>query len=847
MAVGKEKRQAVALTRPRIIERPRLTQLLDLADARAVLLVAPAGYGKTTLAEQWLSEKPHVLYRSPPAASDVAALIAGIAQVATSYGDGDPQRLLQRLQLTADPERELDELTSLLRELFNNWPPDAWLALDDYHHLVGSVASEAVIEDLWAQAGVRLLVASRNRPSWATARRLLYGEIFEVGAPALTMNYDEADAVLGSRHSASGLVALAAGWPALIGLAAMTDREIADDHLLERNLYEYFADEVLAATAPNEAFLLSKLAVSPWITYDLAVELVGEVGRRVVDDAVSLGLASAVSNEQWEIHPLLRRFLLAKFADLPAEETKSTIHRVVGFLRSSSAWDEAFSVIEMFPEHHLVDDLVCDAFPNMLLGGRLPTLKYWQEFAANLAPNSTGATVLEAEVAFRQGRHAEAEALAVEALSLLPSGHSLRPHLLFRAGQAAYFRGSEPEALSHLDDAIATARDPVLEKEARWAAFITALDLDASRASSYLEDFEQVREPTIEDSVRLANARLLTAVRCGGISEALESVVRTARIAHRAQDPMIKTAFWNILGCALAVNSQYEAGLAAARQERREADASGLSFAIPHAALLEALCRVGLRDFETAESIVVEVSSLAREREDDFLLLSAELVQARLDVVMPSSQRDWTIERRVGPSNRLTYGEFLGIAAIARAAQGNRAGAIAAIDQVETLTTHAEARALVALARAVVELVGGGGLVKTRSALSLADRLGQRDAIVITYRAFPALLPAAIECGYGSMMRDLLDASNDWRLGVAFGLVEDNPDSSNGARALSPRERQVLELVASGRTNAEVAQALFISTVTVKAHLRHIYEKLGVRNRVEAAAVAATEPRPLRA
>jgi DNA-binding CsgD family transcriptional regulator len=51
---------------------------------------------------------------------------------------------------------------------------------------------------------------------------------------------------------------------------------------------------------------------------------------------------------------------------------------------------------------------------------------------------------------------------------------------------------------------------------------------------------------------------------------------------------------------------------------------------------------------------------------------------------------------------------------------------------------------------------------------------------------------------------------------------------------LSPREREVLELVAGGRTNEEVAGLLFISPVTVKAHLRHIYEKLGVRNRVEA-------------
>ncbi|MDF2751497.1 MAG: hypothetical protein K0T00_2673, partial [Gaiellaceae bacterium] len=42
------------VSRRRIIERPRLTRLLDESPARIKMLVAPAGYGKTTLARQWL-------------------------------------------------------------------------------------------------------------------------------------------------------------------------------------------------------------------------------------------------------------------------------------------------------------------------------------------------------------------------------------------------------------------------------------------------------------------------------------------------------------------------------------------------------------------------------------------------------------------------------------------------------------------------------------------------------------------------------------------------------------------------------------------------------------------------
>jgi two-component system NarL family response regulator len=56
---------------------------------------------------------------------------------------------------------------------------------------------------------------------------------------------------------------------------------------------------------------------------------------------------------------------------------------------------------------------------------------------------------------------------------------------------------------------------------------------------------------------------------------------------------------------------------------------------------------------------------------------------------------------------------------------------------------------------------------------------------------------------------------------------------------LSPRESEILKLVARGATNGEIAAQLFISETTVKAHLRSILEKLQVKNRAQAVAYAA--------
>ena len=52
---------------------------------------------------------------------------------------------------------------------------------------------------------------------------------------------------------------------------------------------------------------------------------------------------------------------------------------------------------------------------------------------------------------------------------------------------------------------------------------------------------------------------------------------------------------------------------------------------------------------------------------------------------------------------------------------------------------------------------------------------------------------------------------------------------------LSTRERQVLELLARGCTNREIAEQLFITSSTVKVHVEHILAKLGVSDRTQAA------------
>jgi len=68
--------------------------------------------------------------------------------------------------------------------------------------------------------------------------------------------------------------------------------------------------------------------------------------------------------------------------------------------------------------------------------------------------------------------------------------------------------------------------------------------------------------------------------------------------------------------------------------------------------------------------------------------------------------------------------------------------------------------------------------------------------------------------------------------------VSGGPTSPSNPDALNEREQEILQLLARGARNKEIAAQLFLSIKTVEYHLAHLFTKLGVSNRTEAARVA---------
>jgi DNA-binding NarL/FixJ family response regulator len=170
------------------------------------------------------------------------------------------------------------------------------------------------------------------------------------------------------------------------------------------------------------------------------------------------------------------------------------------------------------------------------------------------------------------------------------------------------------------------------------------------------------------------------------------------------------------------------------------------------------------------------------------------------------------------------------------------------IDVVGTASDGAEAVALEAgLAPDVVlmdiAMPGDDGVVATRRIL---DRHGDTAVVILTTFADQQKIVAALDAGAAGYL--LKDAEPDELIrGVRAAAAGESPISPRAARELldarrrrppeplTPREREVLALVAGGLANKQIARRLGITEKTVKAHLTRVFTAIGVTDRTQAA------------
>jgi LuxR family maltose regulon positive regulatory protein len=839
---------ATAVTpRRRIIERPRLTRLLDENPARIKLLVAPAGYGKTTLAQQWLADprRRDVWYRAGAAAADIAALAAGIAAAAAEIVPGAGKRMRERLRAAGHAE-DVEALAELLVEDVQAWPADAWLAIDDYHFAMDSAASERFIDRIVQDTALQMLVTSRRRPTWATARRILYGEIQELERRQLAMEVDEAKRVIGRDDAdVAALLEGAQGWPAVIGLAASAPQVAPPNEGLPPALYDYFAEELYQRLAPELQTALCKLCVAPVITPELQRLLFGGDPAQV-EAALGLGFLHE-QDGTYAVHPLLRAFLEPKLAALGRDQLVGLGELVIDHLISTGAWDDAYDVIDRLRLPGRLEPLVSSAIEDIIDSGRITTLAQWLDFAARHHVTAPVLDLAEAELAFRQGRYGTAAALASNAARNAEQapdyGAPLRARILLRAGQSALLDSREAEALDHFRAARAMAPTGSLAREALIGEFFSLVDLGLDEADSLLAELDVVASHGPEDLVRMSCARLLYGERRGGLVDALERAHDVYPLLDKITDPVITTSFQNSYGQSLALTGHYERALRIADEAASEAKEYRLDFVLSHAAILRALAAVGLRDTATALSGIAEAEQSSA---DPHICTAAAILRARLSLLRGDAEAALGILRR--PLDRLPsdamHAEYLASRGLAAAAAGDHRLSAAACEHVLLNPRFARGGTTTAML-----VMAATGLRETSNrsrgaddAITFAFQGGRLDEFVVVYRAFPQLLGLALASpDHRDAVIALIGRANDSKLGRRFGLELTTPLAGPLGR-LTAREQEVLALIAQGLTNKEIAGSLVISEATVKVHVRHVLEKLGAATRTEAASRLAGLP-----
>jgi DNA-binding NarL/FixJ family response regulator len=123
--------------------------------------------------------------------------------------------------------------------------------------------------------------------------------------------------------------------------------------------------------------------------------------------------------------------------------------------------------------------------------------------------------------------------------------------------------------------------------------------------------------------------------------------------------------------------------------------------------------------------------------------------------------------------------------------------------------------------------------------VSRSFEAGAVDFVITTYRASPDLLAALLRSAEtGEATAYIVARGNDRELAESMGL--DTLSVHDPVSTLSPREREVYDLLCEGHSNIEIARRLFISHATAKVHVRHVYDKLGIRSRTAIALSAAS-------
>jgi LuxR family maltose regulon positive regulatory protein len=279
--------------------RPGLTRRIEAGLAADVtLIVAPAGYGKTTAAVQWAeqAQMPVAWYAMDGSDNDLAqflAYVVGAIEVVHPEACPNLRGFLDRAPLP-----DAARLAAALAAEIDRLPQRSALVLDDYH-AIGHGDIELFTNELLRHPlrGLHLVIVSRKEPPLALARLRACRRLNELGVHDLRFDAEEAMALLAgvwqgpcSAQVANALLAHTEGWAAglyLLGLALGAEpqgAQLAGGRILgaDRLAADFLLEQVLLQQPPLVRDFLRKTSILDRMSPQLAAIVVDQQDHRQI-------------------------------------------------------------------------------------------------------------------------------------------------------------------------------------------------------------------------------------------------------------------------------------------------------------------------------------------------------------------------------------------------------------------------------------------------------------------------------------------------------------------------------------------------------------------------------------
>jgi len=632
--------------RPGTVWRWPLIRRLMRDASPIVSVVAPAGYGKTTLLAQWAEDDGQAF-----------------AWVSVGETDNDPRLLLSYVARALDAVQPIGEpvfealaspvssvpgsVVPRVAAAFASMTVPVVLVLDDVHLLRDRECQAAlsVLAD-HVPDGSRLVLAGRPEPPLRVARLRAQGRVTEIGPPDLSLGREEAASlvratgVVLSEDEVAVLHRRTEGWPAGLYLAALClgEADLAEGAAMsfdgaDRFVAEYVESEFLARISVREREFLTRTAVLERMSGPLCEAVLDRPGAAAALAGLArsnLLLVPLDRRGQWyRYHHLFRDMLLAELERtepglMPALRRRAA-RWCLGHGMPEEALEYSMAAGDIEQAARLVEEFSLLAYRQ----GRVTTVQRWLRWldGQGSIDGYPMITVLASLLAAATGRPAEAERWA-DAVDRRSSAEPARPvgpsatawaallrALLCRHG-AERMRADANEAARRFAAADITDPMPAL---GQGMACVLSGDLDDGDGF-FRDAADAAAEAGAADSLAVAlSQRSLVAMARGQWNRA-RALADQARAALRRTG---RDGYPASLVCAVQARAAlHQRDLPAARRElaRAQRQRPLLTYAFPHLAVQTRIeltrVHLALADLAGARTLMREIDELLQRRPD---------------------------------------------------------------------------------------------------------------------------------------------------------------------------------------------------------------------------------------